>query len=32
VIQANGGVFIEHFVKPAFLGGDERLRWRIVLA
>jgi predicted acetyltransferase len=29
VIEANGGVLVEHFVKPASLGGVPALRYRI---
>lgn len=32
VIEANGGRWIERFVKPAALGGGEAFRYRIVLA
>ena len=31
VIQANGGVLIEEFVKPAELGGTPELRFRITI-
>lgn len=31
VIEANGGVLVERFVKPAAFGGGEGLRWRIAL-
>lgn len=30
VIEANGGVFIEHFTKPPQLGGGVGLRFRII--
>jgi predicted acetyltransferase len=32
VITANGGLLVERFEKPAQLGGDESLRFRIHLA
>jgi predicted acetyltransferase len=31
VIEANGGVLVEEFVKPAALGGKRGLRFRITL-
>jgi len=31
VIEANGGVLIEHFTKTAHHGGTEGLRYRIIL-
>ena len=31
VIEANGGVLVERFAKPAVYGGDEGLRYRIYL-
>jgi predicted acetyltransferase len=31
VIEANGGVLFERFIKPAQLGGTESLRYRIAL-
>jgi hypothetical protein len=31
VIEANGGVLHERFVKPAQFGGGDGLRYRIVL-
>ena len=31
VIEKNGGVLIERFVKPALYGSGESLRWRIDL-
>lgn len=31
VIEANGGAFVERFVKPAAHGGTEALRYRIAL-
>ena len=31
VIEANGGVFVEEFIKPASLGGTRGLRYRIPL-
>ncbi len=31
VIEANGGILFEHFVKPAQLGGKPGLRYRIAL-
>jgi len=31
VIEANGGTFVEEFVKPAAYGGQRGLRYRIVL-
>lgn len=32
VIEANGGVLIEEFTKPASLGGSPELRFRVTLA
>lgn len=32
VILANGGVLVEHFIKPPQLGGNAGLRFRISLA
>jgi predicted acetyltransferase len=32
VIEANGGVLVEHFTKPAVFGSAPGLRYRIVLA
>lgn len=29
VIEANGGILVERFIKPAALGGSEGLRYRI---
>jgi predicted acetyltransferase len=31
VIEANGGVLIEEFTKPASLGGTQSLRYRVAL-
>jgi predicted acetyltransferase len=31
VIEANGGVLVEHFPKPASSGGGEGLRYRVAL-
>ncbi len=31
MIEANGGVLVERFVKQAAYGGGETLRWRIDL-
>jgi predicted acetyltransferase len=31
VIEANGGVLVEEFVKPAALGGKRGLRYRVTL-
>jgi hypothetical protein len=31
VIEANGGVLVERFIKPASLGGMPGLRYRINL-
>jgi predicted acetyltransferase len=31
VIEANGGVLVEEFVKPAALGGKPGLRYRVNL-
>jgi predicted acetyltransferase len=31
VIEANGGVIVERFFKPAGYGGAESLRYRIAL-
>jgi predicted acetyltransferase len=31
VIEANGGMLVEEFVKPAALGGTRGLRYRVVL-
>jgi predicted acetyltransferase len=30
VIEANGGVLIEHFIKPPQFGGKPGLRFRIL--
>jgi hypothetical protein len=30
--EANGGVLVERFIKPAQFGGTEGLRYRIALA
>jgi predicted acetyltransferase len=32
VITANGGQLVERFIRPAFFGGAEALRFRILLA
>lgn len=32
VIEANGGVFVEHFVEPEPYGGGAAVRYRIVIA
>jgi len=32
VIERNGGVLIERFIRPAAHGGTEGLRYRIELA
>jgi predicted acetyltransferase len=31
VVEANGGVIVEEFVTPAFLGAERKLRYRIQL-
>jgi hypothetical protein len=31
VIEANGGLLVEEFVKPVALGGTPELRYRIPL-
>jgi predicted acetyltransferase len=31
VIEANGGIFVEHFVKPKHFGSKPGLRFRIML-
>jgi predicted acetyltransferase len=31
VIEANGGILVEHFMKPAQYGGTPGLRYRIAL-
>jgi predicted acetyltransferase len=31
VIEANGGVLVEHFAPPALVGGGESMRFRIAL-
>ena len=31
VIEANGGVFVEEFMKPAVLGGGPEIRYRVNL-
>ncbi|HUK35756.1 MAG TPA: hypothetical protein VLV86_17690 [Vicinamibacterales bacterium] len=31
VIEANGGVFMEEFVKPAAFGSEPALRYRVML-
>jgi hypothetical protein len=31
VIEANGGVLVEEFVRPAALGGARGLRYRVTL-
>jgi predicted acetyltransferase len=30
VIEANGGIFIEHFIKPQQFGSKPGLRFRIM--
>ena len=32
VVEANGGVLVDHFTQPAAFGGGEGLRYRIALA
>ena len=32
VIEANGGVFVEEFIKLAALGGEPEIRYRVNLA
>ena len=29
VVEANGGVLVEEFVTPSFLGGERKLRYRV---
>jgi predicted acetyltransferase len=31
VIEANGGIFVEHFIKPQQFGCKPGLRFRIML-
>lgn len=32
VIEANGGVFVEEFTRPAALGGGPEARYRVKLS